>query len=171
MRVGSSWDDLLLCAEALGRGYDWGILCLRESRKNCKAEITRQDGFLFVWGDGSTRGAPTICLNKQGGHFFGEARFGEDFVVSRLDMMPPLLVWTFHGPSAQFSDDTYLDALSDLAKALRELTRNNHRSYVCIGEIVKRGSAKEPLGSVARVKDLVRLKELERSMAFLLSRE
>ena len=51
----------------------------------------------------------------------------------RLDMVPPVLVWIFHGPTAQFTDDAYLDALSDIAKAFRELTGNNHRSYMCIG--------------------------------------
>ena len=88
---GLSWDDLLLCTEALGRGYEWG-------QKNCGAEIICQDGYLFVRGEGSARGAPTICLNKRLGQFFGEARFGKDFVALRLAILPPVLVWTFHGP-------------------------------------------------------------------------
>ena len=39
------------------------------------------------------------------------------------------------GPTVQFSDETYLDALSDLTKAFRELSRCNHQSYVCIGGV------------------------------------
>ena len=38
------------------------------------------------------------------------------FGVLHLDMVPPVLVWTFHGPSAQFIDEDYVDVLSDLAK-------------------------------------------------------
>ena len=51
---------------------------------------------------------PSACLNKQLSQFFGEARFGRDFVALRLDILPPVLVWTFHGPTAQFSDDEYV---------------------------------------------------------------
>ena len=156
-----AWDDLLLCTEALGRGNEWDILCLQESQKKCCAEIVRQDGFLFIRGEGTPRGAPTICLNKQIGQLFGEAKFW----TIRLDMVPPVLVWTFHGPTAQFTDDDYVDALSDIVKTFREMTGNNHRSYMCIG------GADLNCQCIAKLKELVRLKELERSMAFLLSRD
>ena len=132
---GLSWDDLLLCTEALGRGYEWDILCLQEGQKNCSAEIIRQDGYLLVRGEGTARGAPTICLNKRLSQFFGEARFGKDFVALRLDVLPPVLVWTFHGPTAQFSDDEYVDALGDIVKAFHDMTGKNIQRYVCIGGV------------------------------------
>ena len=167
---GLSWDDLLLCTEALGRGYDWDILCLQEAQKNCSAEIIRQDGFLFVRGEGAARGAPTICLNKRLSQFFGEARFGKDFVALRLDVLPPVLVWTFHGPTAQFSEDEYVDALGDIVKAFHEMIGKIFRAMFALAELISIaswGSVVESPEGIAKVKDLVKLKELEKSMAFL----
>ena len=78
---------------------------------------------------------PTICLNKRISQFFGESRFGRDFVAHRLDVIPPVLVWTFHGPTAQFTDDDYADALADIVKAFHEMAGRNTQSYVCIGGV------------------------------------
>ena len=96
MRVGSPKKIFFSALKLLGEDvrYEWGIFCLQEGQKNCSAEIIRQDGFLFSRVDGTARGAPTICLCKQMGQFFGEARFGREFVALWLDMVPQVLVWT-----------------------------------------------------------------------------
>ena len=142
----------------------------RKAKRNCSAEIIRQDGILFVRGEGTARGAPTICLNKRLSQFFGEARFGKDFVALRLDTLPPVLVWIFHGPTAQFSDDEYVDALGDIVKAFHEMTGKTLRAMFALVELISTVSwvcvVESPEG-FAKVKDLVKLKELEKSMAFL----
>ena len=83
----------------------------RRGRNTAKQRFLSMSDILFVRGESGARGAPTICLNKKIAHYFGEARFGSDFVAARLDLVPPVVLWAFHGPTGQFSEDTYADSL------------------------------------------------------------
>ena len=49
--------------------------------------------------------------------------------------LPPVLVWTFHGPTAQFSEDEYADALGGYREGFSRDDWKNIQSYVCIGGV------------------------------------
>ena len=156
---GLSWDDLVLCAEAVGKEYEWEILCLQESLKHCETQIIRQIEVSFV--DKGLLGVhPRFVSTNKLAIVWG--RQGSGMIMLYLGLIWFLRFWS--GLFAQFSNDVYADALSDITKAFCELSGANNRSYVALGvliSIASWGGAKESPESSAKVKDLVKLKKLE----------
>ena len=127
------------------------------------------EGGILVHAEGGARGAPAIVLGKRVAAFFREARCGKDFAMVRLEMVPPVLLWSFHAPQHQLSNDTFESSILELQQAIFDLSKGQHHQMLQIGGgdlNTQVGPKKGLVGRFARVNGSLTKKELELSMAF-----
>ena len=62
-----------------------------------------------------------------------EIRYGQDFVLIRLELSPPLLLWSYHAPQHQLSNETFEDSVSELQQAILDLSYGKAKRLLHIG--------------------------------------
>ena len=58
---------------------------------------------------------------------------GKNFVMARLELVPPVLVWSFHAPQPQFSIDSFEESLVELQQACDDLSKGSKNNMLQIG--------------------------------------
>ena len=130
---GLSGESLSELVQGLGREQNWDVLLLQETLKHVSATNRSCEGGILIHAEGGARGAPAIILGKRVAPFLRETKYGRDFVMARLELVPPVLVWSFHAPQPQFSIDSFEESLVELQQAFDDLSKGSKNNMLQIG--------------------------------------